>query len=98
MTVTETVIKCPKCSKSFALTESLAAPLLEAERAKHREELETQVNARIQQERASIAKQEADKAKQHYDADLKAAQQTIAEKDQKLAEAREQEATLRRDR
>jgi hypothetical protein len=92
------MLKCPKCSHSYPLSQSLIEPLLAVERAKLNEEVDLQVNTRLQQERDRIVKQEAAKAKQQYDAELKTAHESIAEKDRKLAEAQNNEATLRRER
>jgi hypothetical protein len=94
----EPSIICPNCKTSVKLTESLAAPLIEAERKRAAEELELRLNERLDAERESIATREAKKAYDKYDSELKEARAAIAEKDNKLANARELEASLRKER
>ena len=79
-------ITCPHCKTEVRLTESLAAPLVEATRV--------QYEAKLQTERASIAKAEAEKARLALRADidqkvkdLADLKTVLAERDAKLAEA-----------
>ena len=55
MTTPDPTITCPHCKGEVRLTESLAAPLVEATRA--------QYEAQLRSERATIAKAEADKGR-----------------------------------
>lgn len=79
-------ITCPHCKSEVRLTESLAAPLVEATRA--------QYESKLQAERATIAKAEAEKARLALKADidqkakdLADLKDVLAERDVKLAEA-----------
>jgi len=79
-------ITCPHCKSEVRLTESLAAPLVEATRA--------QYELKLQAERAAIAKAEAEKARLALKADidqkakdLADLKDVLAERDVKLAEA-----------
>jgi len=84
-------ITCPHCKGEVHLTESLAAPLVEATRARY--------EAKLQAERTTIAKAEAEKARLALKADLDRQAQdladmkgVIAERDAKLAEAQKAQA------
>ena len=84
-------ITCPHCRADIRLTESLAAPLVEATRA--------QYEAKLQAERATIVKAEADKARLALKADLDRQakdladlREVIADRDSKLAEAQQAQA------
>ena len=84
-------ITCPHCKAEVRLTESLAAPLVEATRA--------QFEAKLQSERAAIAKAEQEKARLALAADidrqakdLADLQGVLAERDAKLAEAQKAQA------
>lgn len=96
--MTEPSITCPKCKSSIKLTESLAAPLIEVERKRAAEELESQLAVRLDAEKVGIAAAEAKKAAAKYDAELRRVQTEVADKDAKLAEARKLESTLRQER
>jgi hypothetical protein len=79
-------ITCPHCKTEVRLTESLAAPLVEATRA--------QYEAKLNTERSAIAKAEAEKARLALKADidqkakdLADLQGVLAERDAKLVEA-----------
>jgi len=87
----EPTITCPHCKAEVRLTESLAAPLVEATRA--------QFEAKLQAERTAIAKAEQEKARQALSADidrqakdLADLQGVLAERDAKLAEAQKAQA------
>jgi hypothetical protein len=84
-------ITCPHCKGEVHLTESLAAPLVEATRARY--------EAKLQAERAAIAKAEADKARLAIKGDLDRQAQdladlkgVLAERDAKLVEAQKAQA------
>lgn len=84
-------ITCPHCKSEVRLTESLAAPLVEATRA--------QFEAKLQAERTAIAKAEQEKARLALAADLDGKAKDIAdlkgvlaERDRKLAEAQQAQA------
>jgi len=84
-------ITCPHCKGDVRLTESLAAPLVEATRA--------QYEAKLRTEREAIAVAEAKKAKLALAADidqkakeLADLQAVLAERDKKLAEAQQAQA------
>ena len=84
-------ITCPHCKGEVRLTESLAAPLVEATRAHY--------EAKLRAERTAIAKAEADKAKLALKADLDRQAQdladlkgVIADRDKKLVEAQKAQA------
>jgi hypothetical protein len=96
--MTEPSIICPSCKSTIKLTESLAAPLVEAERKKAAEELEVRLKERLDAERASIANAEAKKAADKFAAELDEVRVASAEKDAKLAEARQLESSLRQER
>jgi hypothetical protein len=79
-------ITCPHCKTEVRLTESLAAPLVEATRA--------QYEAKLQAERGAIAKAEAEKARLVLKADIDQKAKdladlkgVLAERDAKLVEA-----------
>jgi len=79
-------ITCPHCKTEVRLTESLAAPLVEATRA--------QYEAKLQAERGAIAKAEAEKARLALKADIDQKAKdladlkgVLAERDAKLVEA-----------
>jgi hypothetical protein len=81
-------ITCPHCKADIRLTESLAAPLVEATRE--------QYEAKLRAERATIAAAEAKKAKLELSTELEARAQEIAdlgavlaERDKKLVEAQQ---------
>jgi hypothetical protein len=91
MTTPDPTITCPHCKGEVRLTESLAAPLVEATR--------TQYEAKLRTERAAIAKAEAEKAKLALAADLEQKakdladlQAVLVERDKKLAEAQQAQA------
>ena len=86
---------CPQCKTTIKLTESLAAPLLEATRKR----FETQLG----QERQRISAEETTRARREVAADSEAAapqlaelQQVLAQRDTKLAEAQKAQADLLR--
>jgi hypothetical protein len=84
--MTEPTIACPSCKTEIKLTESLAAPLIDAARRDMEEKLK--------QERAKICLEEARKAKESLAAELAgkareidALRGIVQQRDQKLAEA-----------
>ena len=79
-------ITCPHCKTEVRLTESLAAPIVEATRA--------QYEAKLQAERGAIAKAEAEKARLALKADIDEKAKdladlkgVLADRDAKLVEA-----------
>ena len=91
-------IACPKCGKEFPLTETLAKPMIAAERAKAQQEIETLVQQRLSAERDALTKAAYKNAADVYAEKLVGVEQELAEKDAKLAEADQAELTLRRER
>jgi hypothetical protein len=88
---TDPTITCPHCKAEVRLTESLAAPRVEATRA--------QFEAKLQAERATIAKAEQEKARLALAADIDRQAKdladlkgVLAERDAKLAEAQRAQA------
>jgi len=86
---------CPQCKTTIKLTESLAAPLLEATRKR----FETQLG----QERQRISAEETERARRAVAAEAEAAtrqlaelQQVLRQRDTKLAEAQKAQADLLR--
>lgn len=83
---TDPTITCPNCKAEVRLTESLAAPLVEATRSEY--------ERKLQAERAAIAKAEGQKARLALQADLDQRakdladlKDVLADRDVKLAEA-----------
>lgn len=129
----ETTVVCPRCKLEFPLSETLAQPIIAAERAKiqresqeraselqkHEEDLsarqlaldnlkrqldarQAEINAaverKLQAERDVLAKAADKKAADAYAHRLLAAEQELAEKQAKLAEAEAAELELRKER
>jgi len=92
------MITCPHCRQEVHLTESLAAPIVEATRARY--------EAQLHAERATIARSEAEKARLALKADIDRQAQDLADlkevlrdRDARLAEARQAQAdALRKQR
>jgi hypothetical protein len=91
-------IACPKCGKEFPLTETLAKPMIAAERAKAQQEIQTLVQQKLAAERDALTKAAYKNAADLYAEKLVAVEQELAEKDAKLVEADQAELTLRRER
>jgi hypothetical protein len=129
----ETNITCPRCNLEFPLSETLAQPLIAAERAKiqresqdlatalkqHEEdlsarqlalddlkrqldarhnEIDAAVEQKLRAERDVLAKAAEKKAADTYGVRLLAAEQELAEKQAKLADAENAELALRKER
>jgi hypothetical protein len=129
----ETNITCPRCNLEFPLSETLARPLIAAERAKiqrasqelatalkqHEEdvsarqlalddlkrqldarhnEIDAAVEQKLRAERDVLAKAAEKKAADTYGVRLLAAEQELAEKQAKLADAENAELALRKER
>lgn len=129
----ETTVVCPRCNFEFPLSETLAQPLIAAERAKiQREtqevvsalkkqeenlsarqlalndlkrnldarecEIDAAVDRKLQAQREVLAKLAEKKAADSYAARLLAAEQDLAEKQAKLAQAENAELALRKER
>jgi len=96
--MSEPSVTCPNCKSTVKLTESLAAPLIEAERKRAAAEMESRLESRLKEERESIAANATKRVTEKYDAELKEARADAADKDKRIAEARELEAALRKER
>jgi hypothetical protein len=129
----ETTVVCPRCSLEFPLSETLAQPIIAAERAKiqretqerasalkkHEEDLserqlalddlkrqldarqgdiDAAVERKLKAERDVLGKAAEKKAADAYAVRLLAAEQELAEKQAKLAEAEHAELALRKER
>jgi hypothetical protein len=92
--MTGTEIECPHCGESFELTGALAAPLLESERLKAREE----ATRALEVERADIEARAAAKAEAAMSKRLAASEAAVADRDQKLLQAQEAELAARKAR
>jgi hypothetical protein len=88
----ELTIDCPHCGEAFELTEALAGPLLEAERKRARAEIAKTVET----ERESIAEAIRKDVSQDFAAQLRARDNSIAERDAKLKQAQEAELAARK--
>src|SRR5690606_30052081 len=96
-------VQCPHCREEFALTQSLAAPLLEAAKAEHERQLAEQRRqvaereAALQQEKSELARSREALADE-VEAKVKAQREGIREDEQRkarLAAAAEVETTNR---
>ena len=131
--MTDATIQCPNCKSEFKLTDQLAAPIVEAAKARYRDHLNSErakiaereakvktellqlardreavdqlVEGRLEQERSRIAEDEARKARTKLDHELKARSseiatlnETLKERDLKLAEANQAQAELLREK
>lgn len=87
-------VSCPKCGQEFALAENLARPVIEAERAKARHELEAH-SAEIQRREQEMLKAQADLAEAQKAVDRRqaeidsAVEQKLRKERQELARATE---------
>jgi hypothetical protein len=93
MPFAEPIISCPNCKAEIKLTESLAAPLVEATRREYERRL-VQMQENLIKDRERIATDEARKAKLLLTGELEGKareigtlQQVLRDRDQKLAEA-----------
>jgi len=87
-------INCPHCGEGFELTEALAAPLLEAERAK----IDNEVKRRLQAEVTSAEAKGRAAAEAEAAVKVRAAEGMAAESASKLREAQAQELEVRQER
>ena len=102
----EPTIVCPNCKTEIKLTESLAAPLLEATRRdfeKRLKQKDTDLAEKLKEEEKRIAADEARKAKLALSAELEQKtravadlEKTLTENNAKLAEAQKAQADLLR--
>ncbi|MCE9554775.1 MAG: DUF2130 domain-containing protein [Planctomycetes bacterium] len=102
--MTDPIITCPNCRTEIKLTESLAAPLIEATRLRYEKkiaDMDAQVAETLKAERKTIAAEEANRAKVLLGADLDQKTQELLElhavlkqRDEKLAEAQKAQADL----
>jgi len=93
--MSEPTIICPKCRSEIKLTESLAAPLVEASRRQFEQKLQEE----LRNQHSRIAAEEAQRANALVEQDLKKQAQELADaklllqqRDQKLAEAQKAQA------
>ncbi len=104
--MTEPTITCPNCKTEIKLTESLAAPLLEATRLDFEQRMrqkDTDLAAKLKEEAGKIATEEARKAKLALSGELDQKtralaelEKTLTENNAKLAEAQKAQADLLR--
>ncbi len=102
----EPTVVCPNCKTEIKLTESLAAPLLEATRVDFEKRLrqkDTDLAAKLKEEAGKIATEEARKAKLALSGELDQKtravaelEKTLSENNVKLAEAQKAQADLLR--
>ncbi len=92
--MTDMTISCPECGANIPLNAALAGPLLDAERKKLHEEATHQVEA----EKQAIAEKAAADVTRKFEARLKDAESTIADRDAKLLHAEEAELAARKSR
>lgn len=91
-------ISCPKCGKEFPLNETLAKPIIAAERAKSQQEIDTVVQQKLAAERDALTKAAYKNAADVYAEKLVAVEEELAAKEAKLAQADQAELNLRRER
>jgi hypothetical protein len=102
--MTDPTITCPNCKTEIRLTESLAAPLVEATRQKFAAQLaqkDQEIESRLKAERQAIAAEEARKAKLLVETDLergaqelKSLKDVLKERTEKLVEAQKAQAEV----
>ncbi len=102
--MTEPTITCPSCKTEIRLTESLAAPLIEATRRQFAAQLarkDAEVATRLREERVTIAAEEVAKARLLVQTDidqgaakLKDLEEVLKQRNAKLAEAQKAQAEL----
>ncbi len=102
----EPTVVCPNCKTEIKLTESLAAPLLEATRfdfEKRLKQKDTDLAAKLKEESTKIAAEESRKAKLALSGELDQKtralaelEKTLTENNAKLAEAQKAQADLLR--
>jgi hypothetical protein len=83
--VSDPMITCPNCSTSIPLTESLAAPLVKATRARYERKLADQ-EAKIAEREAAIHAQQADLAEARATLEEQVAARLKVERDRIVAE------------
>lgn len=82
--MSDLTIECPYCNESFELTGALAAPIVEAERRK----VAAETARHIEAERAKIDAQAKVDAAAQFEAQIKANQAALAEKDRQVEVAK----------
>ena len=87
-----TEITCPRCDGQFELTEALAAPLLQAERAK----VEQTVSRRLADERKADAEAREAEVRAALAQQRAEHEQDLARRDRKVAEAQQLEQDARK--
>lgn len=85
-------ITCPHCGGDIELTEALAAPLIQAERAK----VDDLVQKRLRDERKAIADKAAADARQALELRLRDQEAELQERDEKLVQAQQLEREARK--
>lgn len=131
LSTNEPTMKCPQCGAEIKLTESLAAPLLEATRREYekalaqkdkevalrerslaqkelavsnaKDAIDEEIATRVKAERNAIAKEEAQKARvflaqdiEQKDANIAELTRVLTDRDEKLTEAQQAQADLKR--
>ncbi len=91
---TDPTIPCPKCGADIKLTESLAAPLLEATRADYEQRLARQ-KAEVAERETAMKAREEELAKQREAVEATVAEKLKAERDKLAADAAKREQALR---
>lgn len=102
--MTEPTIICPKCKSEIKLTESLAAPLIDATKRDYEKRIaakDAEIAQKLLEERALIAGEEAKKAKRILANDLEQKaqeilnlQEVLKSREEKLAEAQKAQTEL----
>ena len=78
-TMIDPALVCPKCGESIALTESLAAPLVAATRARYEQQLVTQAKVFADEKKTVSAQHEANERRAAELADAKKQRQEVAQ-------------------
>lgn len=82
---------CPHCGEHIELTEALAAPLIQAERAK----IDELVQKRLGEERKQIADQAAERAKEDFDRQMRDKESELQKRDEQVKQAQQLEREAR---
>ncbi|MET0106062.1 MAG: DUF2130 domain-containing protein [Sedimenticola sp.] len=90
--MSNTEITCPHCGEEIELTEALAAPLIQAERAKVDELVQQQLRA----ERKAIGEKAAAEARQSLELQLRDQEAELQKSEQKLVQAQQLEREARK--
>jgi hypothetical protein len=91
-------VSCPNCQTKIPLTETLARPLLEAERARLAADVEKEVQQRIDREREQIRRETVETEQKRNKLMLDAKDQEVTDLTAKLGQAQKNELEVRRQR